>query len=152
MSDLLLQLAPARNDFQIDVRPDLVVVAFLIGVSCLTVLLFGIAPALESGKAGVGPVLKSDSTGGGKRRALGRLLVATQVALSIILLAGAGLLLRSLHNLKSIQIGFQPENVAVATLNPGTNGYPSERAHTLFESMMDRAETIPEVRAASAAM
>src|SRR5260370_29681097 len=153
MSDLLLQLAPAGNNFQIDVRPDLVVVGFLVGVACLTVLLFGIAPALESGKAGVGPVLKSDSTGGGKRRgALGGMLVATQVALSIILLAGAGLLLRSLHNLKSIQIGFQPENVAVATLNPGANRYTAERAHALFESLMDRAETIPGVRAASAAM
>jgi predicted permease len=153
MSDLLLQLAPARNNLQIDVRPDLVVVGFLIGVACLTVLLFGIAPALESGKSGVGPVLKSDSTGGGKRRgALGGMLVATQVALSIILLAGAGLLLRSLHNLKSIQIGFEPENVAVASLNPGANRYSSERAHALFESLIDRAETIPGVRAASAAM
>jgi len=153
MSDLLLQLAPARNNLQIDVRPDLVVVGFLIGVACLTVLLFGIAPALESGKSGVGPVLKSESAGGGKRRgALGGMLVATQVALSIILLAGAGLLLRSLHNLKSIQIGFQPENVAVATLNPGANRYSAERAHALFESLIDRAETIPGVRAASAAM
>ncbi len=153
MSDLLLRLAPAGNNLQIDVRPDLVVIGFLIGVSCLTVLLFGIAPALESGRTGVGAVLKSDSTGSGKRRgALGGILVATQVALSIILLAGAGLLLRSLHNLKSIQIGFQPENVAVATLNPGANRYSVERAHALFESLIDRAETIPGVRAASAAM
>jgi predicted permease len=117
------------------------------------VLLFGIAPALESGKAGVGAVLKSDGTGSGKRRgALGGVLVATQMALSIILLAGAGLLLRSLHNLKSIQIGFQSENVAVATLNPGANRYSVERAHALFENLIDRAETIPGVRAASAAM
>jgi putative ABC transport system permease protein len=153
MSDLLLQLAPAGNNIQVDVRPDLAVLGFLIGVSCLTVLLFGIAPALESGRTGVGAVLKSDSTGSGKRRgALGQLLVATQVALSIILLAGAGLLLRTLHNLKSIPIGFQPENVAVATLNPGTNRYTAERAHAFFESLMDRAETIPGVRAASAAM
>jgi len=153
MSDLLLQLAPSGNNFQIDARPDLVVVGFLIGVACLTVLLFGIAPALESGKAGVGPVLKSESTGGGKRRgALGGILVATQVALSIILLAGAGLLLRSLHNLKSIQTGFQPENVAVASLNAGANRYSVARAHALFENLMDRAETIPGVRAASAAM
>src|SRR5258707_3635196 len=106
-SDLLLQLAPAGNDFQIDVRPDLVVIAFLIGIACLTVLLFGIAPALESGKSGVGPVLKSDSTGGGKRRgALGGMLVATQVALSIILLAGAGPPLRNPPNLKTISDAF----------------------------------------------
>ncbi|HEY6390065.1 MAG TPA: ADOP family duplicated permease, partial [Bryobacteraceae bacterium] len=153
MSDLLLQLAPSGNNFQVDVRPDLVVLGFLIGVAGLTVLLFGVAPALESGKSGVGPVLQSESAGGGKRRgALGGILVATQVALSIILLAGAGLLLRSLHNLKSIQTGFQPENVAVASLNAGANRYSAARAHALFESLMDRAETIPGVRAASAAM
>jgi predicted permease len=153
MSDLLLRLAPSANDLHLDVRPDALVIGFLIAVSCLTVLLFGIAPALESGKTGVGAVLKSDTSGGGKRRgALGGMLVATQVALSVILLAGAGLLLRSLHNLKSIQMGFQPENVAVASLNPGANRYSAERAHALFESLMERAETIPGVRAASAAM
>jgi predicted permease len=153
MSDLLLQLAQTGNNRQIDVRPDLAVLGFLLGVACLTTLLFGIAPALESGKAGVGPVLKNESTGGGRRRgALGGALVAIQVALSITLLAGAGLLLRSLHNLQSIHIGFQPESVAVASLNPGANRYSAARARALFESLLDRAETIPGVRAASAAL
>ena len=151
ISDLLLRLAPENS--QIDVHPDFAVLGFLFAVATLTVLLFGIAPALESGKAGVGPVLKTNSTGGGKRRgALGGTLVVIQVALSITLLVGAGLLLRSLHNLRSIPMGFQPEHVAVASLNTSVSRYSSKTAHTLVENLMRRAETIPGVRAVSAAL
>ncbi len=151
ISDLLLRLAPESS--QIDVRPDFAVLGFLLTVACITVLLFGIAPALESGKAGVGPVLKTDSTGGGRRRgALAGMLVIIQVALSITLLVGAGLLMRSLHNLRSIPMGFQPENVAVATINTSVNHYPPARAHALLEDLMRRAETIHGVRAVSAAL
>ncbi len=152
ISDVLLRLSPESTQ-QIDVRPDFAVLGFLLAIACLAVLLFGIAPALESGKAGVGPVLKTDSTGGGRRRgALAGTLVVIQVALSITLLAGAGLLLRSLHNLRSVPMGFQPENVAVATLNTSVNRYPAARAHALLEDLMRRAETIHGVRAVSAAL
>ena len=151
ISDLLLRLAPEGS--QIDVRPDFAVLGFLLAVACVTVLLFGIAPALESGKAGVGPVLKTDSTGGGRRRgALAAMLVIAQVALSITLLAGSGLLLRSLHNIRSVPMGFQPENVAVATINTKVNHYSAARSHALLEDLMQRAETIHGVRAVSAAL
>jgi predicted permease len=152
ISDLLLRLSPESAQ-QIDIRPDFAVLGFLLAVACLTVVLFGIVPALESGKAGLGPVLKSTSTGGGRRRgALSGMLVIIQVALSITLLAGAGLLLRSLHNLRSVPMGFQPEHVAVATINTNVNRYPAARAHTLLENLMQRAETIHGVRAVSAAL
>jgi predicted permease len=151
ISDLLLRLAPEGS--QIDVRPDFAVLGFLLAVACATVLLFGIAPALESGKAGVGPVLKTDSTGGGRRRGtLAGILVIAQVALSITLLAGSGLLLHSLHNLRSVPMGFQPENVAVATINTSVNHYSPARSHALLEDLMQRAETIHGVRAVSAAL
>ncbi|HYL72859.1 MAG TPA: ABC transporter permease [Bryobacteraceae bacterium] len=153
MSDLLVQLTPAGSTGQFSVRPDLTVLGFLLAITCLTTLLFGIAPALESGRAGVGPVLKSESTGGGKRRGmLSGALVSIQVALSVTLLAGAGLLLHSLHNLHSVAMGFQPENVVVASVNPGANGYSTDRARTLFDNLLDRAESIPGVRAASASL
>ena len=151
MSDLLVRLAPEHT--QIDARPDFMVLAFLIAVGCATVLLFGIAPALESGSTGVGPVLKSESTGGGKRRGpFAGVLVMIQVALSITLLAGAGLMLRSLHNLRSVAMGFQPENVVVASFNTSVNRYPEQRSHALIENLLQRAETIPGVRSASAAL
>ncbi len=151
MSDLLLRLAP--ESAQIDARPDGVVLGFLLAVACLTVLLFGILPALESGKTGAGPVLKSESAGSGRRRGtLSGVLVMVQVALSVMLLASAGLFLRSLHNLRSIPTGFEPENVALASLNAGANRYPASRVHALLENLMERAETIRGVRAASAAL
>jgi predicted permease len=151
ISDLLLNLAPESR--QIDVRPDFAVLGFLLAVAVLTVLLFGIAPALESGKAGVGPVLKTQSSGAGRRRgALAGTLVVIQVALSITLLVGAGLLLRSLHNLQSVPIGFQPENVAVATINTSVNHYKPARAHSLLEDLLRRSESIHGVRAVSAAL
>lgn len=153
MSDLLVQLTPAGSTGQFAVHPDLTVLGFLLAITCLTTLLFGIAPALESGKAGVGPALKSESMGGGKRRGLlSGALVSIQVALSVTLLAGAGLLLHSLHNLRSIGMGFQPENVVVASLNPGATRYSATRARSLFENLLDRAESIPGVRAASASL
>ena len=76
----------------------------------------------------------------------------SQVALSITLLAGAGLLLRSLHNIQSVPMGFQPENVAVATINTSVNHYSAARSHALLEDLMQRAETIHGVRAVSAAL
>jgi predicted permease len=151
ISDLLLRLAPESS--QIDVRPDFAVLGFLLAVACVTVLLFGIAPALESGKTGVGPVLKADSTGSGRRRGtLAGMLVIAQVALSITLLAGSGLLLHSLHNLRSVPMGFQPENVAVATINTSVNHYQPARSHALLEDLMQRAEAIHGVRAVSASL
>jgi predicted permease len=149
-SDLLVGLAPQGR--MIDARPDWLVLGFLIAASCATVLLFGIAPALESGKTGVGAVLKSDSSGAGRRRgALAPALVILQVAISITLLGGAGLLVRSLHNLRSIPLGFQPENVVVATFSNVGNRYTPQRLHQLTEDLISGAETIPGVKMASAA-
>jgi len=153
MSNLLLKMTPSGSAGDFSVRPDATVLAFLLGVTCLTTLLFGVAPALESGRTGVAPVLKSESTGGGRRRGwLSGALVIIQVALSVTLLAGAGLLMHSLHNLQSLPLGFQPQNVLVASLNPGAMRYDANRSRTLFENLLDRAESIPGVRAASASV
>ncbi|HEY2018452.1 MAG TPA: ABC transporter permease, partial [Bryobacteraceae bacterium] len=152
ISDLLLRTA-FIDEAHIDVRPDLTVVGFLLGVTCLTTLLFGLAPALSLLKASVAPALKSEGGGAGKRRGvLGGALVVVQVTLSVTLLAGAGLLLRSLHNLESIQTGFRPQNVVLASLNPGANHYSREQSRTLFMALMERAEAIPGVQAVSASL
>jgi predicted permease len=151
ISDLLVRLGPPGSE--VNAQPDFTVLGFLLAVGCVTALLFGVLPAFESARGGLIPVLKSDSAGGGTRR--GRLpgaLVMIQVALSVALLASAGLLVRSLHNLRSIPTGFQPENVAVASVNPGANGYAAGRSRALLENLMQSAGTIPGVRSASAAL
>jgi predicted permease len=157
MADLLLQLAEATPGNQIDARPDWVVLAFLLSITCATAVLFGLAPAAATLKARVADALKNQGAGSGRRRGyLGGLLVVGQVALSVTLLAGAGLLLRSLHNLQSIQPGFQAENgagnVILASLNPDANRYTEAQSRTLFTNLIERAEAIPGVKAVSAAL
>jgi predicted permease len=153
MADLLLQLADATPGNHIDARPDWVVLAFLLSITCVTALLFGLAPAAATLKARVADALKNQGAGSGRRRGnLGGLLVVGQVALSVTLLAGAGLLLRSLHNLQSIQPGFQADNVVLASLNPGANRYTEAQSRTLFTNLLERAEAIPGVKAVSAAL
>jgi len=152
IKDLLLRVTFVTGDRALDVQPDLTVAGFLLGTSFLTTLLFGLAPALATLRTSVGAALKNEGAGGGKRRALGGALVVAQVTLSVTLLAGAGLLLRSLHNLQSIQRGFRAENVLLASLNPGANHYSAEQARNLFTSLMERAESIPGVQAVGAAM
>ena len=76
-------------------------------------------------------------------------LVVAQVALSLMLLIGAGLFLRSLHNLKSVDPGLNPEHLVVLTLDPGTSGYSGTASNQLAERMVERARSIPGVVAAS---
>ncbi len=153
MPEMLLRLASSGAPRDLDVQPDWTVAAFLLGITCLTAFLFGLAPALASVRTGVAAALKNEGGGSGKgRRALGGMLVVAQVALSVTLLAGAGLLLRTLHNLRSIQPGFRPENVVLASLNPGSNRYTAIESRALFQQLMERAGTIPGVQAASAAL
>jgi predicted permease len=153
MTDMLLRLADSGQDIHIDARPDWVVLAFLLAVTCTTAVLFGLAPAAATLKARVADALKNQGAGSGRRRGnLGGLLVVAQVALSVTLLAGAGLLVRSLHNLQSIQPGFQADNVVLASLNPGGNRYSEAQSRTLFTNLLERAEAVPGVRAVSAAL
>jgi putative ABC transport system permease protein len=76
-------------------------------------------------------------------------LVVLQVALSLVLLAGAGLFLRSLHNLKSVDPGLDPERLAVVTIEPGLSGYSVAATQVLFDRLVERARTMPGVIVAS---
>src|SRR5262249_44301827 len=122
----LVALAPRQGGsaLMIDVNPDWRVLSFTLGVAILVSVLSGIAPAIQSTRPDLGPALK----GTAGVRAPGRLsftnaLVVVQVALSLVLLIGAGLFLRSLHNLKSVDPGFDPERIVVLTIDPALNGY-----------------------------
>jgi predicted permease len=151
ISDLLLRAA-AFETTRIDVYPDAPVLAFLVGVTVATTVVFGMAPAWATLRASVAPALKSGAAGGTRRGTLGAALVVAQVGFSVALLAGAGLLVRSLHNLESIGTGFRADHVVLASLNPGANRYTPEQSRALFTSLMEQAESIPGVQSASAAM
>jgi putative ABC transport system permease protein len=131
---------------------DAAVVVFVLGATLLTTVFFGLAPALHIGFADVGSWLKERGNAGrlGAQRIRGALVVA-QVALSLILLIGAGLLVRSLLNRLDLGVGFRTENVVTADLQLPSASYPTPAEQTRFyEQLVERVQPLPGVEAASA--
>ena len=113
----------------VSTAPDVRILAFTFGVSMLTGILFGMAPALQSTRPDVTPALKAQAgsvLGGGQAR-LRKGLVASQVAVSLLLLIGAGLFIRTLNNLLTVDIGMAANQLMSFTVDPALNGYTPER-------------------------
>src|SRR6267154_1817040 len=145
----------SRNAYStlfIDTRPDARVLAFAVVIALLTGILFGLAPAFRGSRIKVGPALK-DSSGGsggaakatGRRIGLGSCLVVAQVALSVVVLVGAGLLVRTLTNLRRVNPGFDTHNVLLFGINPTLAGYKVERIQTLYRELQARLAAVPGV-------
>ncbi len=134
-------------------HPSLNVAAFSAVVTLLTGILFGLAPALRSTRLGLSDAMKDcgAATQGGSRLRLGKALVAGQVALSLALLAGAGLFIRTLRNLEMADIGFQRENSVIVDVDPTSLGYTGHRLRTFYDDLLERARRIPGVRSAALA-
>jgi predicted permease len=126
---------------------DLRVLGFTIGLSLLTGVLFGIAPALRSTRVDLNPSLKETgrSSSGPSRSLLSKSLVVAQVAMSLLLLIGAGLFLRTLHNLQTVPVGFNSENLLLFSVNPNLLGYKDASLANLYRQMFDRIEAVPGV-------
>ena len=149
----LLALAPQQfggGASIVDVNPDWRVLLFTLGVAILVSALSGIAPAIQSTPRSLGPALKGEvgvrSPG---RVSYTNALVVVQIAVSLVLLIGAGLFLRSLRNLKSVDPGLNPERLVVLTIDSGGAGYSRVASQKLFESLVERARNLPGVVAAS---
>ncbi len=128
------------------------IVAFALAVSALTVLLFGTAPALYATRLDLAPSLKPGrgAMPAESRNRLSRGLIVGQVALSLVLLVGAGLFLRSLMNLMNVDTGFDKQNVLVMEIDPGGAGYqPDERLEAVMTQVEERVSLLPGIRAAS---
>ncbi|MGH9941550.1 MAG: ABC transporter permease [Pyrinomonadaceae bacterium] len=133
----------------LDPQLDLRVFGFTSALSLLTGLLFGLAPAWRATRINVTPALK-DSTRGSSaasRSLLSRTLIVAQVALSLLLLVGAGLFLRTLVNLQRIETGFNAHNLLLFSVEPGLIGYKDERLAHLYRRMAERLEAAPGVQA-----
>jgi predicted permease len=146
---LLLAYLPSHGDLSFNVAPDSRVLGFTLAISMLTGLLFGLAPALRAARFDIVSMLKDRSIGSGKvwsRLSLNKALVATQVALSLYLLVGAGLFARSLQKLKSLDAGFDRENVVLFSLD---TDYDAERRADLYQSLLDRLAALPGALSAS---
>jgi len=134
--------------------PDLHVLLFTLGASLLTGVLFGLAPALRVSRMSVAPSLGANtravvSGGGSAGRMLPKLLVVAQVTLSLMLLAVAGLFLRTLRNLDNQDFGFNRHNVLLVKFNAKFAGYKPEQLNALYDRMMERLSGLPGVRSAS---
>jgi predicted permease len=149
-SRLLVETVPdatARSVLSAEVDPR--VLAFSGALCLLTALLTGLVPAIQATRPSLVPALKEGAaavagTGPGVLR---KGLVVAQVSLSLLLLIGAGLLSRSLANLRAVDLGFAPDRLLSFAVNPSLNGYSEERKQALFEELRDALATLPEARA-----
>ena len=127
------------------------ILGFVGGLTVLTGIVFGIAPALRSSRLNVGAMLKEGGrTMSGGRSRLGRTLVVAQVAISLVLLVGAGLFLRTVSNLRSVDVGFATDNLMLVPINPALNRYEQPRIQSLLTQMVDELPRVPGVRAVTA--
>ena len=134
------------------VTPDLRLLGFATAVSLLTGIVFGLAPALQSTRPELIAALRQDSPGSGASRfGLRNVLVVVQVALSLLLVIGAGLFVRSLDQLRNIQAGFRTEHTLIAMVDPGRNGYKGQRLRDFYQRLLGDVERMPGVRSASLA-
>jgi predicted permease len=136
----------------IDLRTDTRVLLFTLVVSLATGVLFGLAPAIQSSRPDLAVELKektSAPTGSGRVFSLRNLLVAAQVALSLVALVGAGLFLRSLRNAQAINPGFDAERLATLTFDLGGQGYAEARGQQFQRDALERARAVPGVQHAS---
>jgi predicted permease len=123
--------------------------AFTAGISILTGLLFGLAPALQSTRVSVNAALKDSATTIIKRRkgVTGKAIVVFQVSLSMLLVVGAGLFIRTLFNLSGQEIGFRPENILLFRIQPPYSRYTSPKIIEVERQIEERLTTVPGVAA-----
>jgi putative ABC transport system permease protein len=140
--------ATGSDRLSVNLTLDYRVLLFTAGVALLTGLIFGLGPALQATRVDPTPALK-DSASPRSRSRFGKSLVIAQVALSLFLLVGAGLFLRTLRNLKTIDAGFRPEGVVTMRVNPAVAINQGARLANLWQEILTRVERLPGARAAS---
>jgi predicted permease len=148
---LIASLSTERNPIHLVAGTSGRVLLFTTGVLIVTVLLCGLVPALAATRGDLAQYLKVQSSGLGgapSRRWLAKLPVVVQVALSVTVLAGAGLLLHSLYNLETLDVGFDRANVITVTFNSNGGGRTPEEVHNFYDALAERARNLPGVRSA----
>jgi hypothetical protein len=136
----------------LDLRPDGRVVGYMVGVAALTGIACGIAPAMRASRVDLSLAMSERGQAGSGRqvgRHLSRTLVAAQVALSLMLLVAAGLLIRSLYNLRHVDIGFRPDRVLIFDVAHNPRSLEPAALAGVATQVRDRVRQIPGVRSVS---
>jgi predicted permease len=152
---LLRMVSAGNGEVPLDLHPSGRILAFTLGISVLTAILFGLAPALRATRVDLNSVLKSAARGfsGASSRPghmpIGKVLVVAQVALSLLLLAVAGLFVRSFRNLSQMNLGYDRGHLVQFTTDALTYGYQPAEINPVYEQILQRLRAIPGVRGAS---
>jgi putative ABC transport system permease protein len=149
---VLLKAIPIQLPFWMDFGVDLRVLGFTLGITVLTGLIFGAVPALQTSRVDLNDTLKEGGRGSiGFHGHSRNLLVVTEIALSLVLLVGAGLMIQSFLRLQRVNIGLNTKNVITATLLlPGAKYRTPELRTAFFKQLTERVRALPGVEAASA--
>ena len=152
---LTLLFAGGNDHFTLHAELNWHVLTVAAALTVITGLLFGLAPALEATRVNAMPVLKETRTGAPRasllRFGLGRMLVVSQIVISLLLLVAAGLFVRTLSNLQSLEMGFNRENVLLFRLNAWQAGHRNPEAISFFSDLQKRFAALPGVRYAALA-
>jgi predicted permease len=152
VSSALMRFIPAGFRNNLDTPFGWRVFGFTLLISVVVGAIVGLAPAIRASKSSTALTLRGESRtsiGGGKLMSLRGALVVVQVALSLPLLIGAGLFLRSLENLRGVDTGFDKDHVLLATLNPALSGYSPEATRNFYTQLLAQIRAVPGVQGAS---
>ena len=148
---ILLVLASASSaPIPLDVEPNRRILAFTLAISVATAIISGLAPAIIVTRQRLTSALKT-STMSRPRLWLSRPLVIAQVALSVLLLTGAGLFVQTLRNLRAVDLGFAVDELVQVRINPEGSGYKPDQLPQLYSTVLERISSTPGVRSASMA-
>jgi len=149
---LTLLLANGRENFTLRAELNWHVLVVVAGLSLLTGVLFGLAPALQSTRTDLVPALKESRTGdarGHRSLGLSRILIVSQIAFTLLTLVAAGLFVRTLSNLASIELGFNRDNLLTFQLNARQAGHEDPEIVAFYNDLRTQFGAIPGIRAAS---
>ena len=152
LNELNLANGPTGSPIFFNLQLDTRVLTFTAVASMLTALVFGLAPAMQTTKVGLtGPLKESTAATGIRRSRLRSALMVAQVALSCVLLVGAALLFKSVRYAGKVDLGFDPDRVAIASFDLRTLGANRQRTELFYSELLSRARTLPGVERAALA-
>jgi predicted permease len=153
---LTLVMANGRDNFTLRANLNWHVLAVTVALSLATGILFGLAPAMQSTRVDLASAIKQTRAGQDRVRfrawfrvSLSQMLVVSQIAISLLLLVAAGLFVRTLNNLNSIQLGFNRENLLLVSVNARQAGYKDDALTRFYADLLARMSSLPGVRSAT---
>jgi predicted permease len=148
---LVALVSSGSQTIQLPLRPDLPVLGFTAGLSLLTTILFGLAPAFRATRIRVADTLKDAARGTAHRQrgGPGKILVVAQVAVAMVLLISASLFVRTLYNLRTQDVGYDPDHLVMMGVDPISAGYRGDDIGRVCQTILDRIAVLPGVRCAT---